>query len=195
MNQVFALAKANTAMEPAEISRLLQRPEYEARLSAVSIMDFQARSRKTTDARRKELFDLYIDQHDRIDEWGMVDRAAPWVVGGYLFTQGNRDVLYHLARSEHWWERRTAIVSTYFFIRKNDLDDTFRLAEVLAHDGHELVQKAVGGWVREAGKRDGQRLRAFLDKYAATMPRVMLRYAVEHLPKKDKERYMGAKGG
>ena len=91
------------------------------------------------------------------------------------------------------WERRTSIVSTYYFIRQNDLKDTFQIAEILAHDKEDLVQKAVGGWIREAGKRNKELLLKFLDKYAATMPRTMLRYAIEHLSKNEKEKYMKSK--
>ena len=94
----------------------------------------------------------------------------------------------------HWWERRTAIVATWFFIRQDDLDDTFRLADILADDPADLVQKAVGGWVREAGKRDPIRLGAYLDRHAATMPRTTLRYAVEHLSPELRSHYLGMKG-
>lgn len=87
-------------------------------------------------------------------------------------------------------ERRTAIVSTYFFIRQNDVEDTFKIAEILVNDKEELIQMAVGGWVREAGKKDVQKLLDFLDQYAATMPRVTLRYAIEHLEKEKKVFYM-----
>ena len=126
MGQVFALAKEFMAMPPGEISKLLDSPIHEARVGAVSIMDFQARDKKTPESRRKELFNLYLRRHDRINSWGMVDRAAPYVVGGYL-SDKPRDVLYKLARSRNIWERRTAIVSTYFFIRQNDVADTFKI--------------------------------------------------------------------
>ena len=89
--------------------------------------------------------------------------------------------LYELARSANPWERRTAIVSTYYFIRQGDLDDTFRIAAVLVRDRHDLVQRAVGGWIREAGKKDSQRLLRFLESHAGAMPRIMLRLAVEKL--------------
>jgi 3-methyladenine DNA glycosylase AlkD len=149
-------------------------------VAAVSIMDFQARRKATPAARRRDLYDLYLHRHDRIDTWDLVDRAAPHVVGGYLWDK-SREPLYGLAASPHWYERRTSIVSTWFFIRRGDLDDTFRIAEIIANDPEDLVQKAVGGWIREAGKRDEQRLRDFLDRHAATMPRTALHYASEHL--------------
>jgi 3-methyladenine DNA glycosylase AlkD len=104
-----------------------------------------------------------------------------------------RKILYKLAKSKNVWERRTAIVSTYFFIRQNDNDDTFKIAELLVNDKHELINKAVGSWIREAGKRDRETLLDFLDKHAATMPRITLRYAIEKLDKRLKDVYM--KGG
>jgi len=98
-----------------------------------------------------------------------------------------------MARSASLWERRTAIVATFYFIRQGDIADTFQIAEVLLGDTEDLIHKAAGGWVREAGKRDRQKLIEFLDKYAATMPRTMLRYAIEHLDKKQREHYLSLK--
>lgn len=188
--KVFALAKKFTDMPVADIEKLLESRYYEVRMGAVSVMDFQARNKRLAPEQRKALFDLYIRRHDRINNWDLVDRAAPHVVGGYLADK-ERDVLYRLARSRNPWERRTAIVSTYYFIRSGDLDDTFRIAEVLLHDKHELVQKAVGSWIREAGKKDQKRLVQFLERHAATMPRTILRYAVEKLSPAQRSRFLG----
>ena len=138
------------------------------------------------------MFELYINRHDRINNWDLVDRSAPYVVGGYLFDKP-RDILYKLAVSENIWERRTAIVSTYYFIRKGAVDDTFKIAEILLNDGQDLIHKATGGWLRAAGAKDPKRLLSFLDTYAATMPRTALRYAIEHLDKKQRERYLSLK--
>ncbi|HKF86323.1 MAG TPA: DNA alkylation repair protein [Candidatus Limnocylindrales bacterium] len=190
MGDIFALAREYRVMEPAEIARLIRHPAHDVRVGAVSVMDFQARKTKTSPDRRRELYELYLDNHEHIDSWGLVDRAAPYVVGGYLWDKP-RDPLYELARSPHPMERRTAIVATYYFIRQHDLDDTFRIGGILAHDPDELVQKAVGGWVREAGKQDLDMLRRYLDAYAPTMPRVALRYAVEHLDPAERSRYLG----
>jgi 3-methyladenine DNA glycosylase AlkD len=192
MGQVFALAKEFMDMPSGEIEKLLESPIHKVRAGAVSIMDWQARSKKASAERRKELFDLYIKRHDRINDWDLVDRSAPYVVGGYL-SDKPRHILYKLARSKSPWERRTAITATYYFIRQGDVDDTFKIAELLVHDPHDLVQKAVGGWVREAGKKDLQKLLSFLDRYAASMPRTILRYAVEHLEKNQREHYLGMK--
>lgn len=189
MADVFATAKRFYLLPLNEVKKLLDSDYYEARLGAVSIMDFQARDKKVTAERRKELYDLYIKRHDRINNWDLVDRSAPYVVGGYLFDKP-RAILYKLAKSKNIWERRTAIVSTYFFIRQNELDDTFKIAEILINDTEELINKAVGSWVREAGKRDPLRLIEFLDEHGATMPRVTLRYAIEKLDKKQRDYYL-----
>ncbi|AUS77011.1 DNA alkylation repair protein [Actinoalloteichus sp. AHMU CJ021] len=190
MGQVFALAKEFIDMEPDEVERLLESPIHEVRAGGLSIMDKQARRRRTPESRRQELFDLYLRRIDRINNWDLVDVAAPHVVGGYLFDKP-RDILYELARSSNIWERRTAVVSTFYFIRHDQVDDTFRIAEILLHDEEDLIHKAVGGWVREAGRRQPDRLIAFLDEHAATMPRTMLRYAIEHLDKERREHYRG----
>jgi 3-methyladenine DNA glycosylase AlkD len=192
MGQLFQLAKDFVSASLEDIEDLLDSASHPRRVAAVSIMDFQARRKTTPDARRRELYELYMRRHDRIDSWDLVDRACPHVVGGYLWDK-SREPLYVLAASPHWYERRTSIVSTWFFIRRGDLDDTFRIGQILANDPHDLVQKAVGGWIREAGKRDEPRLRDYLDRNAATMPRTALRYAIEHLPPEVRDHYLGRK--
>ena len=189
---VFNLAKEFMLMEPDEIEELLESKYYEARMGAVSIMDFQARHKKTTAARKKELFDLYIRRHDRINNWDLVDRSAPYVVGGYLFDKP-RALLFKLAKSKNVWERRTAIVSTYYFIRQGEVEDTFSIAQLLLNDKHNLIHKAAGSWVREAGKKDRQRLLTFLNNHSQKMPRTMLRYAIEQLEPKQRALYMAKK--
>lgn len=188
MRDVFALAKEFTDLPTEEIEKLLDDSVHEVRVGAVSIMDFRARRAKASEAERRELFELYIRRHDRIDNWDLVDRAAIWVVGRYLYDK-SRAPLYELARSSSEWERRSAIVATAYFIREGDLNDTFAIAEVLVDDPHDLVQKAVGGWIREAGKKDLGRLRKFLDHHATTMPRTALRCAIEKLPAEEREHY------
>ncbi len=192
MKVIFDLAKEFIGMPLDQIEALLESRIHEARVGAVSVMDKQARRKRTPEDRRRDLFDLYLRRHDRIDNWDLVDRAAPWVIGGYLADKP-RDVLYELARSEDPWERRTAIVSTYFFIRQGEVDDTFAIGEILLDDEHELINLAVGSWLREAGKVDTDGLRKLLDAHAATMPRPTLRYAVEKLPAAERKRYMGMK--
>jgi 3-methyladenine DNA glycosylase AlkD len=189
MGQVFALAKEHMNMPLEEVEAMLESPIHEMRVGAVSIMDFQARSKKITPERRKELFDLYIKRHDRINTWDLVDRAAPWVIGNYLMDKP-RKILYKLAKSKKMPERRTAIVSTLYFIGKGDVDDAFKLAELLLHDKEDLIHKANGWALRFAGDKDQEQLRRFLEKHAASMPRVTLRYATEHFDKKQRDHYL-----
>ncbi|RZJ64399.1 MAG: DNA alkylation repair protein [Flavobacterium sp.] len=193
MGSVFDLAKRYVEMSLDEIEKLLESDWHEARTGAVSIMDFQARNKKTSDSRRKELYDLYIRRHDRINNWDLVDRSAIWVVGGYLYDKPT-DRLYELARSKNMWERRTAIVATAYFLKHKNVEHTFRIAELLVDDSQDLIHKAVGGWIRMAGAgTHRQTLIDFLDKHAATMPRVMLRYAIEKLDKNQREHYLKLK--
>jgi 3-methyladenine DNA glycosylase AlkD len=193
MGSIFELAKEFVDLPVGEIDKLLTSPLHEVRVGALSIMDKRARRNRTPEDQRKELFDLYLRRSDRIDSWDLVDLGAPYVIGRYLWDKP-RKVLYRLARSKSPWERRAAIVSTLYFVRKGDVDDTFALAELLIGDDHEYVQKATGGLLREAGKKDVGRLREFLKGNAARMDATALRYAMEHLTPKQRDRYR-ARGG
>jgi 3-methyladenine DNA glycosylase AlkD len=190
MGRIFALAKEFVDLPPDQIERLLDSDLYAARVAALSIMDKQARRKRNPDGRRRELYELYLRRMDRIDDWGLVDLGAQYVVGGYLQDRP-RDPLYELARSVNVWERRTAMWSTMHFVRHGELDDTYALAELLVDDPEHFVQTVVGGMLRAAGDQDLGRLRAFLDRHAATMPRTALRYAVEHLDARHRAHYLG----
>src|SRR5918997_2341585 len=133
MGQVFALAKEFVDMPPDEVEKLLESPIHEARAGALSIMGKQATRRRTTDERRRELYELYLRRTDRIDDWDLVDISAHHVVGGYLADKP-RDVLYELARSPNMWERRIAMYATLAFLRAGEVEDTFALAEILVDD-------------------------------------------------------------
>ncbi|MCD4850941.1 DNA alkylation repair protein [Arthrobacter sp. AK01] len=192
MGEVFTLAKEFAVMPLDEIEQLLEEDIHEARAGAVKIMSLQAQKKKTTEAVRQSLYELYLRRHDRINNWDLVDLGAGRVVGGWLMDKP-RDPLYELARSEDMWERRTAIVATSAFIREGQLDDTFAIAQILLADQEDLIHKAVGGWVRDAGRSSRERLLAFLDEHAATMPRTTLRYAIEHLGKEQRAHYLTLK--
>ncbi len=129
-------------------------------------------------------------RHDRINNWDLVDLGCLNMTGSYLFDKP-RTILYKLAKSKNLWERRTAILSTCYFIRQGDLADAFKIAEILLNDKEDLVHKATGWMLRFAGDKDPQKLKDFLDKYAATIPRTFLRYSIEKLDKKKREYYMG----
>lgn len=189
MGQVFALAAAFIEMPVKEIEKLLESPVHEARAGAVSIMDKVSRNKKSTEERRKEIYDLYMKRHDRINNWDLVDLGCLYMTGSWWFDKP-RNILYKLARSKNRWERRTAIVSTCYFIRKGEVDDTFKIAEILLKDKEDLVHKGTGWMLRFAGDKDKKKLLAFLDKYAASMPCVLLRYSIEKLDKKIKQHYM-----
>jgi 3-methyladenine DNA glycosylase AlkD len=194
MGQVFALAKEFIEMAPGEIEKLLENPIHEVRAGGCSIMAKQATSKKTPESRRKELYDLYLRRHDRINNWDLVDLGSYKVVGSYLFDFDKpRDVLYKLARSKDTWKRRTAIVSTLYFIGKGDLADAFKIAEILLKDDQDLIHKGTGWALRYAGDKNRQKLLSFLDKHAATMPRTALRYAIEKLDKEQRQHYLSMK--
>jgi 3-methyladenine DNA glycosylase AlkD len=192
MGQVFALAKEFIDLSPREIEKLLESPIHEIRAGGCSIMGKQATAKKTPEVRRKELYDLYLRRHDRINNWDLVDLASYKVVGSYLYEFAKpRKILYTLARSKDRWERRTAIVSTLYFIGKGEVDDTFAIAGLLIKEKEDLVNKGVGWALRYAGQKDQKKLRSFLDEHAAILPRITLRYAIEHFSKKLREHYLG----
>ena len=192
MGSLFALAKEFNEMPIAEIEKLLESPIHEVRAGAVSIMDKASRNKKISNHRLKDFFDLYIRRHDRINNWDLCDLGCLHMTGSYLYDKPHA-ILYKLARSKNIWERRTAILSTCYFIRQDDTCDTFKIAEILVNDKEDLIHKATGWMVRFAGAKDRKKLTTFLDKYAATMPRTLLRYSIEHFNKKEKEYYMGMK--
>ncbi|MBQ0769253.1 MAG: DNA alkylation repair protein [Bizionia sp.] len=190
--EVFSLAKHYQKTPVIEVVKLLKDKNDNHRLGAVSILDWKARNKKTPEEEKEEIYRAYIDNHNWINNWGLVDRAAPYVVGGYLHNKDKKE-LYDLALSKNPMERRTAIVSTYYFIRKNEIEDTFNIAEILVYDTDDYVQKAVGSWIREAGKQNEEKLKNFLNKHAARMPRITLRYATEKLDKQTKAYYLKLK--
>lgn len=193
MGQVFSLAKEFADMPLSEIEKLLESDVHEARVGAVSIMDYWARRKTTPDDKRKGYFDLYLRRHDRINTWDLVDRGVIYVIGGYLADKPH-DVLYKLAKSNFWPERRTAIVATaYFMMKQNQTDDALKIAEMLLNDKEDLIHKATGWMLRVAGDKDRQALLDFLDKHATTMPRTALRYSLEKLPPEERKHYMSLK--
>lgn len=189
MGQLFSLAKEFSEMPINEIEKLLESKIHEVRAGGVSIMDKASRNRKTSEDRKKEFFDLYMRRHDRIDNWDLVDLGCLHMTGSFLYDKP-RQILYKLAKSKNRWERRTAILSTCYFIRQGDSNDTFKIAELLLDDKEDLVHKASGWMLRFAGDKDRRKLLQFLDKYATTMPRAMLRNAIEKFDKKNKAHYL-----
>lgn len=170
-----------------EVDTLLGSPWHEARLLAVVIManGYQ----RADEATRAAMYKLYLRRSDRINNWDLVDSSAPGVVGAHLMDR-SRAPLHKLARSRLLWDRRIAIISTLYFIRRGDVAETIRLAPLLLDDREDLMHKAVGWALREVGKKDDAALRRFLDRYTPRMPRTALRYAIERMTPADRRAYM-----
>lgn len=185
MPKVFTIAKRFVSMSLEAVAKLLDDARYEVRMAGVSIMDFQARQKKLPSEQREALFNLYLKHHERLDNWDFVDRAAPHVIGEYL-VEGDRSLLDRLAVSDSPHERRTALVATHAFIKRGEVEDTFRIAGILAGDPDEFVQKAIGSWVREAGKRDEVALVSYLTAHLHRLPRATVTAATKLLPEEIK---------
>ena len=174
--------------EPFEVMADLLRSEWhECRLCALLML--VELFRKSGEKARKEIYDFYLTQTARINNWDLVDLSAPYIVGEYL-KDNPREDLYRLAGSPLLWEQRIAVVSTITLIRSGDFDDILRLSELLLHHKHDLMQKAIGWMLREMGKRDKDLLLQFLDTHAREMPRTMLRYSIEKLTDEERKYYM-----
>jgi 3-methyladenine DNA glycosylase AlkD len=188
-----AICKQYRALTLKEVQKLLASPVHEARLAALIILTY--RYPKATADEQKTIYDLYLAnvRSGRVNNWDLVDLSALHIVGAYLLERP-RDLLYNLARSDNVWQKRVAILSTFQFINHGDASTSLALADILLYDPHDLIQKAVGWMLREIGKRVSEaQLTEFLDKHAATMPRMTLRYAVERLTSAQKTHYMQQK--
>ncbi len=165
------------------IRQLLTSAVHEERLVALLMLVIKSKTHIAPAAK------FYVRNLDRVNNWDLVDLSAPSILGPYL-AGGGRSLLYRLARSKNVWKRRAAIVATLHFIRNDDLNDTFRIAEILLHDDHDLIQKAVGWMLREAGKQDADAEEKFLRIHHQSMPRTMLRYAIERFPETKRKFFM-----
>jgi 3-methyladenine DNA glycosylase AlkD len=179
--QVRGIAKKYKELPLAEIEKLLHSSIHEFRLTALIILTYKKLS--------KEIVDLYLRNTEYINNWDLVDLSSHEILGTWLLDKP-RTILYKLAKSKNIWERRIAIISTFAFLRKNDITDSLKLADILLHDTHDLMHKAVGWALREVGKRDEKVLVAFLAKHYKTMPRTTLRYAIEKFDEKRRRAYL-----
>ena len=180
---IRAIAKQYKNISLNEIRELMQSEWHEVRLCTLLIM--VEKSKKKDETLRQQLFDLYLSQTDRINNWDLVDLSCRFIVGEYLLDKP-RDILYHLAQSPLLWDNRIAIVSTYAFIRKGQLEDTYTLSDLMMQHPHDLMHKAIGWMLREAGKRNPERLYDYVMSHRADMPRTMLRYAIEKFSPKER---------
>ena len=175
MPDLRVLAKQFEVMPHSEMQQLIESEIHEERMLAVIILTRQYKQNAQV------VYQYYVDNLQYVNNWDLVDASAHLIMGQHLMDQ-NKTILLDLARSEIMWNRRVAMVATWQFIRNNQFEWTVKIAEILLNDTHDLIHKATGWMLREAGKRDVQVLLSFLNTHAAHMPRTMLRYAIEKLP-------------
>jgi len=169
------------------IQKLLNSKVHEHRL--VGLLILLEKFKKGSETDKGTVFNLYLKNTHKINNWDLVDLTAPNIVGEFLFEK-ERKIIYDLARSKNLWEKRIAMISTFYFIRKEDFDDALMIAEMLLNDEHDLIHKAVGWMLREVGKKDVEVLEKFLKFHYKKMPRTMLRYAIEKFEEGKRKMYL-----
>ncbi len=181
------LVKKYRGISLVEVCKLLHSKFHEERLLAILML---VQLFKTADDdEQKQIYDLYLRNTEFINNWDIVDISAGNIVGAYLYEK-DRIPLYHLVKSENLWERRISIIATFYFIRKNDFEETLKISKILLHDKEDLIQKAVGWMLREVGKREIEFEEEFLQEHYKEMPRTMLRYAIEKIPETRRKMYL-----
>ncbi len=181
------VARKHMDMRLVEIQKLLSSRIHEHRLAALLIL--VDKYSKGDEKERKRIYEFYLQNARKVNNWDLVDLSAPRIVGAHL-RDAKRGVLRKLAKSKNLWERRISIISTLAFIKEGDFADTMRISEILLNDKHDLIHKAVGWMLREVGKKDQEAEEKFLKKHYRKMPRTMLRYAIEKFSSKKREFYM-----
>lgn len=177
------VAKKYRDLSINNLQALLKSPIHEHRMVALFVMLGKFKESP------KEIVSLYLNNAKQVNNWDLVDCSAHYILGEWLLKR-DRKVLYKLAKSKNLWERRISVISTFAFIRKNDFEDCLKIAELLLHDDHDLIHKAVGWMLREVGNRDLATEEKFLKKHHKYMPRTMLRYSIEKFPEKKRKAYM-----
>lgn len=185
--QIRKVAKEFASLSLTDTVYLLKSPFHEERLLALLIL--VNRFSKSNASRKEMIFKLYLRNTKCINNWDLIDLTAGHIVGAYLFDR-NKELLYRLAKSKSLWERRIAIIATFYFIKNFQFDDTLAIAEALLSDKHDLIHKAVGWMLREVGKKDMRREEEFLKGCYKKMPRTMLRYAIERFPETKRQAYL-----
>ena len=181
------LAKEYLDLSLIDIQTILRSKYHEQRLLSLLVM--VGRFAKGDQNERKRIYQLYLKNTGFINNWDLVDTSAHYIVGPHLFDK-NRTPLYELAQSGSLWERRIAIISTYYYIKNDDFTDTLKIARILLYDSEDLIHKAVGWMLREIGKRHLPSEETFLKSHYRKMPRTMLRCAIEKFPEPKRKRYL-----
>ena len=181
------IAKKFRRISLAEVSKLLESKFHEERLLSILMLVNLFKSGDEDD--QELIYELYLDKTKFINNWDIVDISAGNIVGAFLFEK-DKAPLYRLVFSENLWERRIAIVATFYFIRNDEFDDTLKIAEILFTDKEDLIHKAVGWMLREVGKRVIEIEEEFLEEHYLKMPCTMLRYAIERFPETRRKMYL-----
>ena len=181
------IAKKYTDLSLNEIEELLSSKIHEYRLTALFILI--EKYNKANDLNKQKIFDFYLSNINYVNNWDLIDLSAEKILGNYLINK-DKSILYKFSKSNSFWERRIAILSTFQFIKNNKYEDTLKISEILVNDKHDLIQKAVGWMLREIGKRNLNVEEEFLMKYYKKMPRTMLRYSIERFSDEKKRFYM-----
>ena len=181
------IAHAHKNLPLDEVTKLLKSEWHEARLTALFIL--VAHYKKGDEKTRGAIYRLYLDHTAYVNNWDLVDSSAHFIVGPHL-APDERDVLDKLAISDSLWERRISMIATYHYIKLGEFGDAFRIAEILVQDEQDLIHKAVGWMLREIGKRKQDAEEAFLQKHYRSMPRTMLRYAIERFTEPLRKKYL-----
>jgi 3-methyladenine DNA glycosylase AlkD len=184
---IRGIAKQFVDLSLSNTVKLLRSPIHEERLLALVIL--VCKYRNADSDIKKEIYTTYLKHTRYINNWDLVDLTAKYIVGDFLFDK-DRKPIYCLAQSESLWERRIAIISTFYFIERRQFDDTLKIAKMLLADEHDLIHKAVGWMLREVGKRDIVCEEKFLKEHLRFMPRTTLRYAIERFPQTKRLAYL-----
>jgi len=188
--QQRAIAKKYKKLSLKELEYFLKNPIHEFRFTSLVILT--EKCTKATEKEKKEIFDFYIKQRKYINNWDLIDCTTPNIIGAYLFDK-DKSLLYQLAQSSSLWDRRMAILATFYFLKKEHYKETLEIAELLLKDKQDLIHKATGWMLRELGKKNQRVEEIFLKKHAKVMPRTMLRYAIERFPKEKRTFYLKIK--
>jgi len=185
------IAKKFSHLNLNDLQKLLETKIHEKRLITLLILLIQYKKAKKekNEKQKEEIFNFYLKNTKNINNWDLVDLSCRDIIGNFLLDK-NKSLLYTLAKSLSLWERRISVISTFEFIRYNQFDDSIKLAELLLHDKHDLIHKAVGWVLREVGKKDKQVLLDFINQHYKIMPRTMLRYSLEKLSRNERDFYM-----
>ena len=186
------IAKKYLDLSFQDLQELLNSKFHEERLVALIILVNQFKKSKKDGLKKRQIFEFYLKNTNRINNWDLVDLSAPTIVGEFLQKE-DTGILKQLARSENIWERRIAILSTAAFIKRRGFGETLSISEMLMNDPHDLIHKAVGWMLREVGKRNKNVLEVFLQQRYKNMPRTMLRYAIEKFPPEERKKWMKGK--